>query len=382
MRNLFKHMVLTALVTTVLAASTAASLSTSDAADAAFVPTAGKYVYTLVPGDGSLDTTPNLVPIVDCYFTQAGSTTITYWFGYNLAADIANYDVPVDVAPGPSNSFVERDATGAIVSSQVNRSQITNFQPGSHRRMFGVRVNIGNRPTWTLYSDPAAAGLPGGGYYKIEVTPWVPPACPAGFGGRSAVPQAITGASVAVTPMRFVRDAAGTLTGAKLNVVVSGVTSACSRGGIPLAPSALWGYLDMTSGGGPNLVPVDPASVTRTDTFYPVFGTPVNVDRTTSSVRTILDTQHVFMSSVGVVSHGFTGVRVVVDVTARCQFTVNGVNVIQKSAATHWVTPFGTPQQFTFQTSAAAPQSLVVACTLGPTCPVNLGIGPGGTRYR
>ncbi len=351
-------------------------------------PPATVYQNVFTPGSDTSNPhpIPALLPVVDCSIVTP--TAVTYWWGYNLLPNSTLHGGAMDEPVGADNTMSDwSSSTGAVAAP--NLGQVTEFQPGQHTMVFATTVAPNHMPVWTVTSPVVgSAGTFASvvGSFSVTAYPAVLPACPSGTSTHSAVPQDTGASDITITPVKTVK-ARGLLRKARLAFGVTGVTSACSAGGTPLAPTALWGFTEQIDGVGnatTNLAAVDP--LVRSDDFD-LLGSPWTAQRTTNPVRTITDPQRVYTTQDGVVSHGLVTTGVIVDVTARCRFAAKAVagraaSVIVESTVTHWVYGWGGPRPVRYVTDATTQLPRPVDCTILPTCELDLGIGPGGVTHR
>jgi hypothetical protein len=332
------------------------------------------------------DSTPSVVPRVDCRQRSGGSDT--YWFGYRNQRGLpvlVRVAVPTDRG-GPANAFAELDRD-EVVDSAANRSQVELLLPGDHQRTFAVTVARGHELRWTLTTmalPPVSEGGRSASWQVTVGTDGVPP-CPRGTPRRSATVQTFRQDQptivVSAGPGRL-RD--GLLVASSLRFDVAGITSACSEGGTPLPAVVLWGFDDgavpANEGVGTEVprdgfVPLPPGLVARTDTF----GSGSQYQRTLVGFRRIADPQRPWTSpETGVTSRGVAVTQVLADVYGLCRF---GRDLVL-STLPMWVRPEGFPVLVRSLTDPASQSTVTVTCTTEPDCPIPTVAGPGGARWR
>ena len=175
----------------------------------------------------------------------------------------------------------------------------------------------------------------------------------------------------------------------------NGVVSACSDGGVPLAPKVLWGYGSSSQAGG-LVVPAGAAyEALAADRVVRVDSNPANgvtFERSFQATRRVLDPQLISVfgtlqeqiAGTAQVAWGYSSASVIADVEARCQFATG----IVKSSTTVWVDPVA-GSGFNFHTVtdrlSQSTRDAVFCLPPYPTtgCDVRaIGVGPGGARFR
>ncbi len=313
----------------------------------------------------------------------AKRTGTTVWFGYSNAS----VDRRVALV-GPGNVLAVNG-----VASVTNRGQITQFQPGVVERAFAVTVPVGSTASWTV--TPASI-LGVSDASSSATSSRSTPACPTGVGVRSATPQVVGSLIPTVSSLPATQLISnGLLVRSSQSFSTNGVVSACSDGGVPLAPRVLWGY-DVSPPGqaGGLIVPAGAAyealaadRVIRTDS-----ANGITFERSYQATRRIVDPQRISVygdlpeqvAGTAQVAWGYSSLSVIADVEARCLF----VNGVVKSSTTVWVDP-EVGSGFNFHTvtdqasQATRPASFCLAPYPTSGCDVRaLGVGPGGTRFR
>jgi hypothetical protein len=309
--------------------------------------------------------------------------TTTVWFGYSNAASERRVALV-----GDSNSVTT--SKGPV---GPNLGQVTQFQPGIVKEAFAVTVPKGTTATWTVtpadtlgVTDPSSTATNSG-----ETPP-----CDPSVGVRSAAPQ-IVGAlipTISTTPVNE-RVRNGLLVRSSLQFSTNGVVSACSNGGVPLAPRVLWGYGVTVPGQAGGLVvpagaPFEALTVDRVLRIDTNAAGDIAFERSYQAIRRVVDPQllSVFgtlqdeLAGTSQVAWGYSSIGVIADVEARCQFP----NGIVKSSTTVWVDPtVGSGFNFHTVTDRSAqtnrPAVFCLTATLG--CDVRaIGVGPGGRSFR
>lgn len=323
-----------------------------------------------------------------CAVTRRGTTTV--WFGYQ---NVWSERVVSPVGPG-NDVLVDSLSRG-------NLGQVDQFQPGRVDRAFAVSVPTGQVATWAVdvadLNYPSPAIDPPTRVMASSSTDT--PACRAGTPVKSATPQSASGApQINITYGANDRVRKGLLVRSTVRFDVSGVTSACSAGGVPLAPKVVFGYMGPISqygalilaSGGADYVPLSPRQIDRTTLLD---GTTVRW--ATVAERSIVDPQQLFTYGATVAqstywpsARGLTSQRVIADVTARCRF---GGRIVSSSTV-YWVdgggagAPFVSVTDFATQTTRDA--NVCSTAGLGPLNPAvgcdvpYIGIGPGGVKFR
>ena len=325
---------------------------------------------------GSVIAPPSSVTVfASCKVAKRHGTTV--WFGYsNASADRRGALV------GPSNTVSVDGVVGA------NRGQTTQFQPGRVERAFAITVPRRSTATWAV---TPASNLGVSDAQASATSSRSTPACPTGVGVRSATPQIVGSLlpTISALPVNPGVSADGLLAQSSLQFSTNGVVSACSNGGVPLAPTVLWGFNNggaFTPTGAPyEALPVD--RVIRTDSNAV---TGVTFERSYQATRRIADPQHLSVygdlaeqtAGTEQVAWGYSSTSVIADVEARCQFATG----IVKSSTTVWVDPTS-GSGFTFDTvtdrasQTTRPAVFCYASTIG--CDVRVvGVGPGGRSFR
>lgn len=331
-------------------------------------------------------------PAVQLFATCAVTrrSAVTVWFGYqNVWTD------RVDAAAGPTND-VSIDSV-----SMGNQGQVTQFQPGRIDRAFAVTMNAGQVARWAAdvvdLNQPALALAPL--TRVVASSSATTPACPIGTPVRSATPQlGGAGAQINITTGLGERRRNGLLVKSNVRFGVSGVTSACSSGGVPLAPKVLFGYLgaDSVVGGvilasaGADYAPLPARQVAGITALG-----GATVVWSAASERSIVDPQQLFtygasfaQSTYWPSARGLSSQRVIADVTARCRFgtqTVSSSTVVWVDAVGRGFS-FATVTDFATQTTREATSCNITGLSpLSPAigCDVPyVGIGPGGVKFR
>jgi hypothetical protein len=336
-------------------------------------------------GDGPTVIGPGTVPGVSVFAscTVARRSGTTVWFGYNNP--LAERRVALVES---ANAVYIKGYLGAL-----NRGQVTQFQPGVVERAFAVTVPVGSTATWAV--TPAnILGVPDSS--SSATSGPSTPACPSGVGVRSATPQIVGGLvpTISALPVNQLVSN-GLLVRSSLKFSTNGVVSACSAGGVPLAPKVLWGYGTSGQAGGlvvPSGAAYEPLAadkVVRVDS-NPANG--VTFERSYQATRRVVDPQSVSvfgslqeqLAGTAQMAWGYSSVSVIADVEARCQFP----NGVVKSSTTVWVDP-ESGSGFNFHTvTDRLTQSTRPATFCLPPYPTSgcdvraIGVGPGGSRYR
>lgn len=340
-----------------------------------------------VLGDGPTVVGPGVVSppgvsvFASCTVARRAGTTV--WFGYSNTLTERRVALV-----GSGNTVAANGAAGA-----ANRGQTTQFQPGVVERAFAVTVPAGSTATWAV----TPANILGVSDVPSSATSGAStPPCPTGVGVRSATPQIVGSLvpTISAAPLNQ-RVTNGLLDRASIGFSTTGVVSACSDGGVPLAPRVLWGYdvsppgqasgLIVPAGAPYEALPVD--KVVRVDSD----GT-FTFERSTQATRRVVDPQRVSvfgslqeqLAGTAQVAWGYSSISVIADVEARCQFP----NGVVKSSTTVWVDPVsGSGFNFHTVTDRAAQSTRPAAFCLSPYptsgCDVRaIGVGPGGGKYR
>ena len=158
----------------------------------------------------------------------AKRTGTTVWFGYSNAS----VDRRVALV-GPGNVLA---VNGVAVP---NRGQITQFQPGVVERAFAVTVPVGSTASWTVtpasilgVSDASSSATSSGRRQRV------PPVSVCARRRHKSL-----GASFRRSlRCRRLSSSATVSSYGRRSFSTNGVVSACSDGGVPLAPRVLWGY--------------------------------------------------------------------------------------------------------------------------------------------
>lgn len=323
-----------------------------------------------------------------CAVARRGTTTV--WFGYQ---NVWNERVVSPVGPG-NDVLIDSLSKG-------NLGQVDQFQPGRVDRAFAVSVRTGQVATWAAdvadLNNPSPAIDPP--TRVVVSSSSATPACRAGTSVNSATPQSASGApQITITYGVNDRQRRGVLTRSTVRFDVSGVTSACSSGGVPLTPQVVFGYMGPISqygalilaSGGADYAPLSPRQIDRTTVLD---GTTVRWS--TVAERSIVDPQQLFtygatlaQSTYWPSARGLTTQRVIADVTARCRF---GGQIVSSSTV-YWVDGGGAGAPFVSVTDAATQTTRdATFCStagLGPLSPAIgcdvpfVGIGPGGVKIR
>ena len=313
----------------------------------------------------------------------AGSTTDTVWFGYsNTSAE------RVTATVGGANSVT-------ITGAALDQNQIEQLLVGTVERAFAVTIPKGATATWSVTVPNLA--VPGFTTRVSAANDPTTPACPSGTRAQSAAIQSIPGQfpDITWTAAKQNRNRAGLLTGASINFQISGLQTACSTGGTPLAPKVLWGYGGPTSqisgallaSAGDALRPVPTNAVVRVDA-----DSNYSFTRTYRSARAIVAPQKLWafgtlsqqIQGTAPYAFGLSSETVIADVVARCAF---GSRTVQ-STTTYWLDANGRPLGFMVATDQATQatrpvQGCIFTGTLVPNCDIPIiGVGPGGPRLR
>jgi hypothetical protein len=317
-------------------------------------------------------------------------SVVTVWFGYqNVWTD------RVDAAVGPTND-VSIDSV-----SRGNLGQVAQFQPGRVDRAFAVTLNAGQVATWAAdvvdLNQPALALAPL--TRVVASSSAATPACPIGTPVRSATAQiGGAGAAINITTSLGERRRNGLLVKSNVRFDVSGVTSACSSGGVPLTPKVLFGYLGADSvvdglilaSAGADYAPLPPRQVAGITTLG-----GATVVWSTANERSIVDPQQLFTYGASLAqstywpsARGLSSQRVIADVTARCRFGSQTVS----SSTVVWVDAVGRGFSFATVTDAATQTTRAPGfCSITSLSPLSpafgcdvpwIGIGPGGAKLR
>jgi hypothetical protein len=324
-----------------------------------------------LPTEAATAQTAAVIPTVSCAIR--GSVVDTYWFGY-----VNDTGGSINVPVGSSNKIPR--TIGRITSNDA--SQPDQFRPGTVARSVAVQVLRNTPATWTI----TAFNSSGQQLTASATASSTTPNCPRGTSPNSANVRVAT-ASIHFAPETQVRDAAGVLTAASVKFSVSGQRTVCSLGGIPATSSQTWGWTDnfgvAASAQVQPYAPLAPAEVIRVDTFNTtsnsgIAGT-VSYERTTSSVRTVINPQAlVTQSSFGVDRsvYGWSATVPTVDITGKCRFLTESIT------ASSFVG--GAEGQYSYSVTDAATQTTKapVFCVFGvTTCDVFQEIvGPGGLK--
>ena len=340
-----------------------------------------------------IDSGPSVaVPAVQLFATCSVTrrSGVTVWFGYQNS-----WTDRVDSPVGPGNDM-------SIDSlSMGNLGQVSQFQPGRVDRAFAVTMSAGQVATWAAdvvdLDQPALALAP---LTRVVASSSAAlPACPAGTPVRSATPQ-IGGvaAQIDITTGLAERRRRGMLVRSTVRFDVSGVTSACSSGGVPLAPKVLFGYTGavnqvgalILASSGADYAPLPPRRVARTTNLG-----GATVIWSTVAERSIVDPQQVFtygatpaQATYWPSARGLSSQGVIADVTARCRF---GGQIVSSSTVV-WVDAAGQGFSFVTVTDAATQTTrtpgfcdILRLAPLSPAfgCDVPwIGVGPGGVKLR
>lgn len=358
----------------------------------ALQPIAAVDAHATPPPPPPMVVEPYVHTFVDC--VVRADDTETFWFGYEMPDDLAHFLVPV-FGPNPlKNELSEVSPDGVVVNEGVlgDGGQVEYFLGGIHRRAFAVTVPRGHELKWTL-TTPGDL-IPEGSVPReaIAVTTDAP-RCPKGTPRHSANVHLdhSNGPAIVVAPGPSKLDDDRRAVRTSVRFDVEGVVSVCSEGGVPLAPSVLWGYDDALTMAnvGLNLDvprdgfrPVPSRRVLRIDNF----GSNSKYVRTFVATREVPQPQRQWTDSfLGVTSRGVAATMVLADVFGRCRF---GDDVVVGKEPMYAVES-GFPVAVASTTDEATQQSDPVNCSFpavqlnGPKeCPVYVIRGPGGSRWR
>jgi hypothetical protein len=323
-----------------------------------------------------------------CAVARRGTTTV--WFGYQ---NIWTERVVSPVGPG-NDVLIDSLSIG-------NLGQVDQFQPGRVDRAFAVTLRSGQVATWAAdvadlnnlspTIDPPTR--------VVASSSATTPACAVGTPIHSATPQSPAGlAEMNVTLGGGDRQRKGMLTRSTVRFDVSGVISACSAGGVPLAPKVLFGYMGpadqlgtlVLKSSGADYAPLAPRQIAQTTVLG---GTTVRWS--TVAERSIADPQQLFtygatpaQATYWPSARGLTSQRVIADVTARCRF---GGRIVSSSTV-YWADGIGRGYTFATVTDAATQTTReATVCNIDDLAPLSpalgcdvpfVGVGPGGVKLR
>jgi hypothetical protein len=190
----------------------------------------------------------------------------------------------------------------------------------------------------------------------------------------------------------------GLLVRSSLKFSTNGVVSACSDGGRPLVPRALWGYgvgAPGQAGGlivpaGAPFVGLSAVNILRTDAFS---NGEITFERSYQATRRIADPQRISVFGTlreqllgkAQVAWGYSSIALIADVEARCKFPDG---VVVTSSTTVWVdsergSSIDVHTVTDRLTQSTRPATFCLAPYPASGCDVRaIGVGPGGRSFR